>query len=89
MVNSENIDFSPQKSYLFSQSPPVKTHNEYFMWNYHLIEEFHQVIKNKRWIIPFIYGYIEQISITNFWQEIIRLFRNSKSFVCLSDYSCL
>lgn len=80
MVNSESPDYLPQKSYLFSECPTIKTHNEYFMWNYHLIEEFHQVIKNKRWIVPFIYGYIEQIKIQKvlFVYQIILVSRRSR-----------
>lgn len=32
--------------------------NEKFLWNYHLMKEFFSIIKDKRWVLPIIYGYI-------------------------------
>lgn len=32
--------------------------NENFLWNFSLIKEFFSTIKDKRWVMPLIHGYI-------------------------------
>lgn len=61
LINDEKAEF-PFRAYNSLPCDPIRTHNEYFMWNYFIIEEFFKLLKNKRWVTCFIYGYIEQIS---------------------------
>jgi len=67
MVNLENNSFDTKKSYKFGKCPSISTYNDFFLWNHCNILEFNHLLKNKRWIVPFIYGYIEQISIFFFF----------------------
>lgn len=32
--------------------------NEKFQWNYYLIKEFFSLVKDKRWVLPIMHGYI-------------------------------
>jgi hypothetical protein len=61
LINDEKAEF-PFRAYNSLPCDPIRTHNEYFMWNYFIIEEFFKLLKNKRWVTSFIYGFIEQIS---------------------------
>lgn len=49
-------------SYSTSKSEPIKTFNDIFMWNYDLILDFYKGLKNKRWVIGIMHGFLEQIS---------------------------
>ena len=37
-------------------------HNEMFLWNFNLMNDFFFLLKNKSWAIPIIHGYIKGIS---------------------------
>ncbi len=36
--------------------------DEKFVWNFYLIQELLKIIKNKKWILPVVNGYISMIS---------------------------
>ena len=55
-------------------------------WNHHLIKEFSVSVKNKRWIIPLIQGYIEQKSI-NFSSRLHKILCFLKSFFILLHFN--
>lgn len=57
-----NQSIKNEKTYSYCHSEPIKTYNHMFMWNYYSILDFYRILKDKRWIIAFVHGYIEQIS---------------------------
>lgn len=35
------------------------------MWNYFLVNDFYSSLKRKKWVMPIIYGHIDQLNFTN------------------------
>ena len=73
------------KIYTCSQSEPIKNYNEVFMWNYYIISEFHKLLKNRRWVLGFIHGYVEQISSLYTYTQTDYLHRDSKTSAHIPD----
>lgn len=36
--------------------------DEKFVWNFFLIQDFLSIVKNKKWIMPIVHGYINMLS---------------------------
>jgi phosphatidylinositol 3,5-bisphosphate 5-phosphatase len=36
--------------------------DEKFVWNFYLIEDLLKIVKNKKWILPVVHGYISMLS---------------------------
>lgn len=52
----------PSGGYNISDDPPLLHFNDTFLWNYKMIFPFAQSLRNPRWIVPVIHGYVEQMS---------------------------
>ena len=61
-IINDQSNKQPNASYSTSKSESIKTFNDIFMWNYDLILDFHKGLKNKRWVIGVMHGFLEQIS---------------------------
>lgn len=56
--------------------------NENFLWNYSLIKEFFSIVKDKRWVMPVIHGYINcsNFNINSSYVNVILIARRSRHF---------